>query len=270
MCRFKLPSKVASVGVKAILWDEKDCYCLWFAKFSSFPALSAVTNGLFCSFCQASVCFCVCACVHSVFFFFFTRSLFCVPDSWEEKHVWVLGVICSLDLADPEPRSCCLLYPPDRSLVQRGTTQHHVRRGGERPTNPWRRHHHNCCSQLHPSYLTCHLQGSVQEGEKERWAEEEASWQWGFPVCCCENQTLILFSSVGKDGRVPTRQVSRRWREVQGQVDRHWWCSRGQRRQDVPGLHDETEGAASQYRGISTPLEFRGNIKDFSLFYNKW
>lgn len=83
--------------------------------------------------------------------------------------------------------------------------------------------------------------------KKKGWAEEavgalghagvEIKLPFSFGVC-----------SVGKDGRVPAGQVSRRWSEVQGQADRHGWRSRGQRRQDVPGLHDETQGAASEYQ----------------------
>lgn len=59
-----------------------------------------------------------------LFFFFFLSSLSLPPhalsplrllpppDKQQEKHVWVLGVICSVDLADPWTRSCRLLYAP--------------------------------------------------------------------------------------------------------------------------------------------------------------
>lgn len=122
----------------------------------------------------------VCVCAFSLFLYSVTFIFFMFQICERKKHVWVLGVICSLDLADHGAAACFIL--PDCSLVQRGTTQHHVCRGGERPADPRRRQHRDRCPQLHSSYLACHLQGSVQEGEKERWAKEEESeaWRGGF------------------------------------------------------------------------------------------
>lgn len=54
--------------------------------------------------------------------------------------------------------------------------------------------------------------------------------------------TITVFISYREDRWVPTGQVSRGWCEVQGQANWYRWCPRGQRRQDVSGLNDETEG----------------------------
>lgn len=59
--------------------------------------------------------------------------------------------------------------------------------------------------------------------------------------CWTYNVPVLFCISPREDRWVPAGQVSRGRREVQGQADWHRWRLRRQRRQNVPGLHDETK-----------------------------
>lgn len=67
------------------------------------------------------------------------------------------------------------------------------------------------------------------------------TWPLVFSGVHFPNVPVLFCISPREDRWVPAGQVSRGWREVQGQADRHRWRLGCQRRQDVPGLHDETK-----------------------------
>lgn len=201
-------------------------------------------------------------CVHSVFFVFFFLlchfSRFVRGKACVSVRSHLLTWPCW-----PEPQSCRLIYPPFTRPARHDTAPCLQRwRTARRPLAtppPWPL---SPAPTLLPRLLPPRFHSRRRKRKVGK--KEDASWRRRFRTCWCGNQTLALFFSAGKDGWVPAGQVSGWWCEVQGQADRHWWRSRGQRRQDVPGLHDETEGAASEYRRSTAPLEFRANIKEFA------
>lgn len=101
---------------------------------------------------------------------FLSNFTFSAPDKLQEKHVWVLRVICSLDLATfpSRSRSCRRALSLTVHCSVR-LTWHHVCGGGEQCVRLCRCQHCNSSLELQqPSHLPCHIQGTVQEREEER------------------------------------------------------------------------------------------------------